>query len=205
MFFRESRLRRKYGTPIIVVSGLPRSGTSMMMKMLEAGGAEIVTDAIRSADEDNPKGYFELERVKELDKTDDKAWVQDCRGKVVKVISFLLRDLPDDNYYKVLFMRRHFDEIMASQHKMEVRRGEAGTDADRSGDAAMIQNYKIHLKKTEFLLSEQENFRALDVDYRGVLDSPAEHARRVRRFLGMDLDVRQMVGVVDKALYRNRA
>ena len=90
-------LKRKLGPPIVVVSGLPRSGTSMMMKMLDAGGLEIVTDRERSADEDNPKGYFELERVKELDKDGaDKSWMRDHRGRVVKVISFLLKDLPDD-------------------------------------------------------------------------------------------------------------
>lgn len=201
-YLRERRLKSRYGSPVIIVSGLPRSGTSMMMKMLDAGGAEVVTDSIRSADEDNPRGYFELERVKELDKGGDKSWVRDCRGKVVKVISFLLRDLPEENWYKVLFMRRHFDEIMASQNKMLVRRGEP-TDEER--DAGMVKRYEFHLRKTEFLLEEAEHFQCLDVDYRGVLDDPSAWARRIRGFLRLDLDRQKMRGVVDKSLYRNRA
>jgi hypothetical protein len=201
-FLKERRLRKRYGSPVIIVSGLPRSGTSMMMKMLDAGGAEVVTDNIRTADEDNPKGYFELEQVKDLDKGGDKSWVAGCRGKVVKVISFLLRDLPEGNWYKVLFMRRHFDEIMASQNKMLVRRGEP---TDEEKDAAMVKRYEFHLRKTEFLLEETENFQSLDVDYRGVLEDPAGWARRIRGFLKVDLDQEKMRGVVDKSLYRNRA
>src|SRR4026207_1213461 len=116
--------RRKYGEPIVIVSGLPRSGTSMMMKMLEAGGLTVMTDAIRQADIDNPRAYCECERVKNLEKETDKSYVREARGKVLKVISFLLKDLPDDNYYRVIFMRRHLDEVIASQNKMLDRRGE---------------------------------------------------------------------------------
>ena len=118
-FFR----KQKYGEPVVVVSGLPRSGTSMMMKMLEAGGLAVQTDDLREADVDNPKGYYEDERVKDLEKMDDKSWIQESRGKVLKVISFLLKDLPEDNYYKVIFMRRNLEEIMASQNKMIDRLG----------------------------------------------------------------------------------
>src|SRR6185295_15833711 len=100
-------LRRfRYGKPIVVVSGLPRSGTSMAMKMLEAGGLPVVTDGRRSADEDNPRGYYEDERVKDLYREGDKTWVRESRGKAIKVISFLLKSLPPDNNYKVLFMHR---------------------------------------------------------------------------------------------------
>jgi hypothetical protein len=172
----------------------------MMMKMLGAAGLELGTDEIRSADEDNPKGYFELEKVKELDKTSDKSWVVDYRGKVIKVISFLLRDLPDDNAYKVIFMRRNLDEVIASQNKMLVRRGE-----ERGGDdEKMIGLYKTHLRKVEFLLRERKNFESLDVDYKQALEQPREHAERVSRFLGMPLDVGRMAEVVDPDLYRNR-
>jgi hypothetical protein len=200
-FLRERRLTRQYGEPIIVISGLPRSGTSMMMKMVEAGGAQLVMDGQRTADEDNPKGYFELEKVKELDKTEDKAWLQEFRGKAVKIISFLLRDLPDDNYYKILFMRRNLEEIMASQNKMLDRRGEAH---DESGDGAMMKRYTVHLKKVDFLLEEKENMLSLDIDYKSVVESPRKAAKRVRRFLGIPLDVDKMVAAVDKSLYRNR-
>jgi hypothetical protein len=104
------------------MSGLPRSGTSMMMKMLDAAGLPIVTDAIRTADIDNPKGYYELERVKDLEKETDKSYIRDARGKVLKVISFLIKDLPDDNQYRIIFMRRDLNEVIASQNKMIAHR-----------------------------------------------------------------------------------
>src|SRR5437899_574640 len=108
---------------VTIVSGLPRSGTSMMMKMLEAGGMEPLTDHVRTADEDNPKGYYEFERVKDLEK--DQTWLEDAKGRYVKVISMLLKHLPAGYTYKVIFMRRTMEEILASQRKMLVRRGES--------------------------------------------------------------------------------
>ena len=106
-------LRRvRYGKPIVVVSGLPRSGTSMMMQMLEAGGLEILTDGRRTADESNPHGYYELERVKTLEKSEDTSWLTDARGKAVKIIAFLLRYLPENLNYKVIFVHRDMDEVL---------------------------------------------------------------------------------------------
>jgi hypothetical protein len=200
-FLRRAYLKWKYGPAIIVVSGLPRSGTSMMMKMLQAGGMELAADDIRTADEDNPKGYFEYERVKELDKQAEKAWIGEFRGKAIKIISFLLRDLPADYHYKVIFMRRHLEEVIASQNKMLVRRGEP---TDEAHDAKMIQSYRIHLRKVGFMLANESHFSFLDVDYRDVLERPGEHAARIRRFLGQDLDVARMAEAVDRQLYRNR-
>lgn len=202
-YLRDFSLRRRLGPPVIVVSGLPRSGTSMMMNMLRAAGLEIVTDEVRAADVDNPKGYFEDERVKELGKKTDRSWVKQCRGRVIKVISFLLKDLPADNYYKVIFMRRDLEEVIASQNKMLVRRKEpVGTVED---DAKMIQRYRMHLRKTEFILEEEPHFDHIDVMYREALDRPGEYARRVADFLGLRLDVDKMARAVDKSLYRNRA
>lgn len=199
---RDLWLRARWGNPIVVVSGLPRSGTSMMMKMLLAAGLEIVTDEIRAADEDNPKGYFELERVKDLDKSGDKTWLKAHRGKVVKVISFLLKDLPGDNAYKVVFMRRSLDEVIASQNKMLVRRGEP---TDPASDAEMIERYRAHLRKTEALIGGRKNFRWLDVSYNEILGDSRGPAERVARFLGGRLSVDRMVEAVDASLYRNRA
>lgn len=200
--FSELWLRTRYGSPIIVVSGLPRSGTSMMMTMLAAAGLPVVTDEIRTADEDNPKGYFELEQIKDLDKTRDKSWLRQHRGKVVKIISFLLKDLPDDNAYKVLFMRRNLDEVIASQNKMLVRRGEP---TDPAGDAKMIENYKLHLRKVELMIRDKANVRWLDVSYNDVVQDPRKPAAEVAGFLGSGLDVDRMVSAVDASLYRNRA
>ena len=196
-FFR--RLRR--GSPIVVVSGLPRSGTSMAMKMLEAGGVPIVTDGIRTADESNPKGYYEFERVKELDKNGDTAWLGEARGKAVKIISFLLTYLPDTYDYHVVFMNRDVDEVLASQNKMLVARGEATDTAD---DAKMREVYGKHLEKVGRFLRSRSCFTTLQVRYRDVIDNPAAEARRLNEFLGGRLNVEQMSAVADRELYRNR-
>jgi hypothetical protein len=193
--------RWRYGRSIVVVSGLPRSGTSMMMKMLAAGGLELVTDHVRSADEDNPRGYFELEKVKQLDKNEDKSWLADCRGKGIKIVSSLLPELPGDYHYRVLFMRRHLQEVVASQNKMLVRRGE---NPEPDKNERMVRSYTMHLRKIEFLLDEEPNFTALDVDYTGVLEDPKGCAARIGSFLKMKLDADRMSAAVDRSLYRNR-
>lgn len=185
---------------ITVVSGLPRSGTSMMMQMLVAGGMPVVSDGLRTADADNPRGYFELEAVKKL-KT-DSAWLAGARGHAVKVISMLLCELPADHDYRVIFMLRDMDEILASQNEMLKRRGTAGTE---SGDAAMRQHLEAHLKKVVAWLAERKNFRVLYCHHREILRAPAEQARRVREFLGAGLDDQAMTQAIDPSLHRNRA
>ena len=184
---------------ITIVSGLPRSGTSMMMKMLEAGGMEILTDKIREADDDNPQGYYEFERVKKL--KEDQAWLEDARGKAVKVISALLKDLPPGYNYKVIFMRRKLEEVLASQKQMLVRRGEP---TDRVSDERLRQLFQKHLQRVAVWLDEQPNFAVIYVDYNEVLDDPVVHVNRINQFLGNTLDVEKMAGVVDKSLYRRR-
>lgn len=192
--------RMKYGEPIVVVSGLPRSGTSMMMNMLSAGGVPAVTDGEREADVDNPKGYFEVERVKDLEKETDKSYVRECRGKVLKVISFLLKDLPPDNFYKVVFMRRDLDEVLASQNKMlDHREEEQGAEDERMKDL-----YKNHLHKTHAMTRWQDHFELLEVNYRQAIDDPKGVAHAVNAFLGGHLDEQKMVEAVDRKLYRNR-
>src|SRR5919108_5001430 len=157
MAFIERALRRvRYGRPIIVVSGLPRSGTSMAMKMLHAGGLEVVTDGLREADDSNPKGYFELEAVKELDKDGDTAWLRDARGKAVKIISFLLTFLPDEHDYRVVFMQRDLHEVLASQNKMLLQRSERPGTPDE--DAQMRQHYEKHLAKVHRFLASRRCF-----------------------------------------------
>ena len=195
-------LKKDLGQPIIIVSGLPRSGTSMMMNMLTAADLEIVSDRVRTADEDNPKGYFEDERVKDLEKNENRSWLRDCRGKVIKIISFLLKDLPDDNRYKVIFMRRDLGEVMASQNKMLRRRGEP---VDEASDQKMIDPYKNHLQKTDFFLRSRPYIEHVDIEYRAAVADPRAQAERVVRFLELDLDVDRMVQAVDPALYRNRS
>ncbi len=185
---------------VVIVSGLPRSGTSMMMKMLEVGGLAVLTDEIREPDPDNPKGYYEFERVKQLDKG-DKEWVVEARGKVVKVISALLKHLPDDYQYKVIFMRRAIEETLRSQKKMMVRRG---TDSDKVNDAQMAALFQAHLKQVEAWLAKQPNVDVLYISYNEMLTDPTEQAEAVNEFLHGTLDIEKMVGVVDPKLYRNR-
>ncbi len=184
---------------ITIVSGLPRSGTSMMMKMLEAGGMPVVADHIRTADEDNPKGYYEFERVKQIEK--DKEWLPAARGKVVKLISELLRHLPGDYQYRVVFMRRKIEETLASQKQMLIRRGQP---TDVISNAKLAELFQRHLERTFAWLAEQPNFAVLYVEYADVLQNAKEQAARINEFLGNTLNVEKMIGVVDQTLYRQR-
>lgn len=184
--------------PLYVVSGLPRSGTSMMMKMLEAGGLEPVTDGIRSADEDNPKGYYELEAVKRTKQ--DPSWVHDSQGKVVKVISQLLQDLPDDVNYKVIFMRRNLDEVLASQEKMLVRRDEE----DDAVDESMKSTFASHVEEVEAWMRSSANVEVLFVSYNRMQGESESQIERVCKFLDAGLDAQKMGTIIDPALYRQR-
>jgi hypothetical protein len=193
--------RLRYGRPIVVVSGLPRSGTSMAMRMLEAGGVPIVTDRAREADEDNPHGYFEHDRVLELDKGGDAGWLADARGKALKIVSALLPHLPERFNYRVIFMHRDLGEVLASQNKMLARRREAGWSAS---DEEMTRLYEQHLRRIASLLGRRACFETLDVRYRDVVADPSGQARRIADFLGGKLDAARMAEAVSPTLYRNR-
>ena len=192
--------RIRFGEPLVVVSGLPRSGTSMTMQMLEAGGLAVATDGIRKPGEDNPKGYYEYERVKELDKRLDPSWLKGFRGKAIKIISFLLKDLPETNNYKVVFMRRNIQEVLASQAKMLVNRGEV----NEASDEKMLELYKDHLWKVDYLMKHRPCFELLNVEYKDVIENPRREAERLGEFLGNHVDVEKMAAAVDEKLYRNR-
>lgn len=185
---------------IVIVSGLPRSGTSMMMRMLDRGGMDVLTDELREADSDNPKGYYEFERVKKIEH--DRAWLPDAEGKVVKIISQLLQHLPHGYSYKVVFMRRRMEEILASQKRMLVRRGE---ETDKIADEQLAALFRQHLERVQSWLEGQPNIDVVYVSYNQVVERPREEARRVVRFLNEDLDVDRMEGVVEPTLYRQRA
>jgi hypothetical protein len=159
-----------------------------------------MTDGIRKSDEDNPRGYYEVEQVKSLKKQQDKTWLASAQGKVIKVISSLLKDLPPDYRYDVIFMNRNIDEVIASQNKMIARRGEAS----ESGDEQVHQLYQQHLQSIKAWIRKQPNFRLLEVSYNEVMQSPDAQAERVKSFLGLPLDVAKMSGAIDEQLYRNR-
>ncbi len=190
----------RFGEPVVIVSGLPRSGTSMCMKMLEAADIPIVQDGIRTADVDNPKGYFEYEKVKDLDKGGDNSWISEARGKAIKIISFLLPHLPPENNYKIIFMRRDIDEILASQNKMLDHRSEENVVEDER----MKKVYADHLIKVFSMLKYRDEMDFIEIKYNDVLSNPRPEAERINRFLGGQYSVDKMTAVVDPSLYRNR-
>lgn len=183
---------------ITIVSGLPRSGTSLMMQMLHCGGMQVVTDEIRAADVDNPRGYFELEKVKKI--REDASWLPEARGKAFKMVSQLLYDLPADERYRIILMERDPDEMLASQEKMLERRGQVAAPREQ-----MKRAYTLHLDNLKVWLTRQDNMEVLRVVYKTLVEQPERESRRVSAFLENPLDLAGMVGAVDRSLYRNRA
>lgn len=182
---------------IIIVSGLPRSGTSLMMQMLDSGGVEVVTDNIRVADTDNPRGYHELEKVKRIKQ--DTSWLPHARGKAFKMVSQLLYDLPPSEKYRIIFMERELDEILRSQEKMLERLGRPAAPREQIKGA-----YLIHLERLHIWLRQQQHMALLSVSYNDLVAKPGPQAERVEQFLGGMVDLEGMVRAVDPALYRIR-
>jgi hypothetical protein len=184
---------------ITIVSGLPRSGTSLMMQMLDAGGLSVLSDGERKADTDNPKGYLEWERIKQLPK--DPSLIAEAEGKVVKVISQLILTLPPGHEYRIVFMQRPLPEVLKSQDEMLRRRGNEDSNADTSAIEAAFQRHLIEVNKW---LAGKVNMQVCRVHYHRVLREPKAVAEEVASFLGLLLDIEAMVGQVDGSLYRKR-
>lgn len=170
------------------------------MKMLEAGGISTMTDNLRIADDDNPNGYYEVERVKQL-KTGQTAWLAEVDGQAIKVISALLEYLPSEHEYHILFMQRPMTEILASQKQMLIRRGEP---TDLVTDDVLAVMYDKHLVSVSQWLAKQPNMQRLDLQYAAVLGDPMTAAQQVADFLGQPLNITDMARVVDPTLYRQR-
>lgn len=182
---------------IIVVSGLPRSGTSLMMQMLHNGGVEVVTDHLRTADSDNPRGYYEFEAVKEIES--DCSWLPSTRGKAVKLISMLLYHLPATERYRILFMERDLDEVLRSQETMLKR-----LNRQPAPRTDMLNAYQIHLGSLREWISTRTDIAVLTVDYRRLIEQPDLEAKKICEFLGRDLNLDAMKSSIDVELYRNR-
>jgi len=184
---------------VIVVSGLPRSGTSLLMHMLACGGLSVFNDQNRPPDMHNPPGYFEAEQVKNIGA--NKAWLYDLPGKAVKIVSPLLKHLPQDLSYRIIFMLRDLDEVIESQEKMLKGKG---------GFASAEQRWEIkkkflqHLSQIHQWLNESENMEYLLIHYADLVERPKKNALRIKIFLNRNLKVDQMVAVVNPALYRIR-
>jgi len=188
------------GRYITIVSGLPRSGTSMMMRMLEAGGMDILTDHIRVANYDNPLGYYEFEKVRKL-KNGETEWLQEANGKAVKVISALLEYLPENYHYRIIFMRRNINEILASQKKMLINRGEPVNSID---DVEMAQIFQKHLNQVNNWLIQHHNIKVENINYNELLQNPSSNLIKVNKFLDKYLDIESMLAIPDPNLYRQR-
>jgi lipopolysaccharide export LptBFGC system permease protein LptF len=192
--------QRNDNKTIIVVSGLPRSGTSMMMKMLEEGGIPILTDAIRGADNDNPNGYYEFELVKKLPDGPNQ-WLADANHKAVKIISALLEHLPASYRYKIIFMEREPREILASQQKMLANRNEKS----EISDTEMQEQFQKHLAAIKYWLARQPNMDVMYVDYNKMISKPENFCQAIADFIAIPVDVSKMLAVPNERLYRNRA
>jgi hypothetical protein len=198
-FFSGDNKKAAAKQPIIVVSGLPRSGTSMMMRMLAEGGLPILTDELRRADSDNPKGYFEFETVRQMS-AGNVEWLTDARGKAVKVISALLEYLPASYSYKIIFLEREIKEVLASQRKMLTNRNEEST----VDDAELETTIRKHLSAMRPWLVRQPNMEVLYANYNALMMKPEPLCEQIIQFIDMPLNQTRMLAVPDRQLYRNR-
>ena len=190
----------KTDSEIIIVSGLPRSGTSLMMKMLATGGIPLLVDQVREADEDNPNGYFELEEVKQL-KDGNSAWLSEAKGKAVKVIAPLLQFLPKDYKYKIIFMRRAMPEILASQKQMLIRRGK---DIDGVPDETMARIFDKQVNEILAWINASPNAMSLEIPFTEVIANADLFIDKIKLFLQLELDMEKMAQVINPNLYRQR-
>lgn len=185
---------------LTIVSGLPRSGTSLMMQMIDVGGIPALIDHVRKADDDNPKGYYEFEPVKRTKK--DASWVADGPGSVVKMVHLILLDMPLDHRYRVVFMRRKLDEVVKSQNIMLDRHGKKTDDMPPE---RLMDLYRAQMRKVQNYMNEHaDNFKFIEVSYNDLMNDPKPPVEKVADFLD-GLDTEKMLAVVDPSLYRNRA
>lgn len=182
---------------ITIVSGLPRSGTSLMMQMIDQGGIPALTDEIRTADRDNPKGYYEFEPVKRT--KEDPSWLKTAQGKAVKMVSSLLYDLPPTYQYRIVFMRRNIDEILDSQEKMLTRLGRPVAHREQIASA-----FAVHLERLFDWLPTQSSMVLVEVSYNQLIDNPEAEVERLSCFLTSKVDPSKMLHCIDPSLYRNR-
>jgi tetratricopeptide (TPR) repeat protein len=199
--YHEKLLTDNTGGTIYVVSGLPRSGTSMMMQMLDRGGLPVFTDGVREKDENNPRGYYEHEAVKTLAR--NKKWLSQAEGKAVKVIAQLLPLLPPKYRYKVIFMERDLNDVLASQRKMLRRLGKR--TEDDLYPVKLMETYRQQVEAVKDWAGSRNNVEILYVSHRETLEAPFETALTVNGFLGGMLLPERMAGAVDDRLHREKS
>jgi hypothetical protein len=187
---------------IIVISGLPRSGTSMLMQMVAAGGVPVLTDEVRQADEDNPRGYFEFQPVKNLHR--DAEWLNTAKGQAVKVVAPLLPQLPAGFQYRIIFINRNLYQILSSQAQM-LRRHQQTVEDTPERRARLKEEYSKLLVRVTTLLTGRSDVQVLFLDREDVLLHPSSAARRINRFLGGRLNEQSMAEAVVPSLDRQKA
>jgi predicted AlkP superfamily phosphohydrolase/phosphomutase/tetratricopeptide (TPR) repeat protein len=180
---------------IVIVSGLPRSGTSMMMQMLAAGGVNVWTDGLRQPDEDNPRGYFELVHATQL--AQDHSWLPQARGRAVKIVAPLLPKLPPNEHYRIILMQRDPGALIASQHVMLERLGRNGAALDEAGLSA---TYNQWLHAVSGWMADRDQVAVLPCSYEEVLKDPVGVSRMIEAFLGRPFDCSRAAAAVDARL-----
>jgi predicted AlkP superfamily phosphohydrolase/phosphomutase/tetratricopeptide (TPR) repeat protein len=186
---------------VIVATGLPRSGTSMLMQMLAAGGMDVLSDGLREADEDNPRGYFEFEPVKNLLK--DSKWLFEVRGRAVKIVVPLLAALPPGLACRVILCERNLEEVLDSQDRMLQRRNRPVPTPERR---RMLKNeYACMLDRMKAMLARRPYTQLLVIEHSAVISGPLVTAESINKFLGGGLDIGKMAAAIDPSLHRNRA
>ena len=196
--------KAKSGKTFVLVSGLPRSGTSLMMQMLEAGGVGVVTDGEKAADEDNPKGYLEWEPLKRIARQPQLLDDDALAGKAIKAVSALIQSMPTKHQYKVLYMIRPIDEVVASQSLMMEHRGMKGADVERDELARGLESHRTDILKW---LQKAPHMDCIAVDYPALVSEPENVLPCIVAFLGEESLPNRggMAAVIDKSLYRHRA
>jgi hypothetical protein len=194
---------KKSGKTFILVSGLPRSGTSLMMQMLEAGGLEILTDRERAADIDNPKGYYEWEPIKQIAKKPELLDQEGLEGRAIKCISMLLQSLPIKHNYKVIFMTRPIEEVVSSQHQMIDRMGRKGAELEIE---QLQRGLTAHRNEIRQWLRNVPHMESIEVDYPTLVRDPQPIIAKLVAFLGAArlTSPEKMVAVVDPSLHRRK-
>ena len=184
------------GKTVVVVSGLPRSGTSMMMQMLSRGGLPVLSDNKRVADEDNPRGYFEYEKSKNLGT--DASWIPEARGRVVKIVAQLLDQLPSGHDYRIIFMERDLNEVIVSQKRMLERQGKKGAQME---DSDLARVFSEQISRVLVRLS-MRRLPVLRITFSDAICQPEETAARVNAFLGGILEEKSMAAAIEPDLHR---
>lgn len=185
---------------IIIVSGLPRTGTSMMMNILKESGIRILEDQSREANEHNPEGYFEYQPVLELPEG-NISWLENAEGQAVKVNSYYIQHLPPKYEYKVLFMERNIEEIVKSQHKTLA---DEGKKFHKKEIKMMGDYFRTHIKQIKTWISLQPNFSVLYISYSALVSTPGQYPSIIGEFLEYDAEKLNVEKVVDKKLYKEK-